>query len=205
MKEMYKRYGKFRIADYMASWMVICLMLIFVVACLVLKLSAAYIIVPLLYAVVIMHSILNPNRELFEITDDAIIIKKGKKEKQIKIPNELSLIISPVDICPPLSARTAVGNGTHILKGKYAVSVLMKMDMDEMVKKVHRGYIKQYTTSTIKNNFEEYNFFYSFVCNDVLLNEISRNRNVNLLVPKSMVDKISLGKQVPEMHIDFDC
>lgn len=79
------------------------------------------------------------------------------------------------------------------------------MDMEEIIEKVHRGHITRYTTSTIKNAFEEYKYIYSFVCNDVLLNELLKDRNVNLLVPKSMIDKISLGKQVSEIFVDPEC
>lgn len=202
---MYKRYGKLRIADYSISWMMLGLMLVFIVLCLILKLSAVYIIVPVLYILVLIYSIWNPNREYFEINGDMINIKKGKREKKIQIPKEFSIIISPIDVCPPLSVRTAEGNRTHILEGKYAVSILAKMDMRELVEKVHRGHIKQYTTSTIKNNFEEYKYIYSFACNDNLLNEILNEREVNLLIPKSMYEKVALKKYDLEIFIDSEC
>ena len=202
---MYKRYGKFKISDYSASWMVLGLMIAFGVACLLLKLPGIYLIVPILYSATLIYSIWNPNREYFEIADGIINVKKGKREKQIKIPKEISLIISPVDVCPPLSIRTAVGNTTHMLDGKYAVSILMKMDMHEMLEKVHRGHIKQYTTSTIKNAFEEYKYFYSFVCEDLLLNELLRERKANILIPKSMINKVLLEKFDLEIFIDSEC
>lgn len=205
MKAMHKRYGKFEIADYNVSWMTLGLMIVFIVTCMMMKLPVVYMAVPILYSVALIYSIWNPNRECFEIIDGIIHVKKGKKEKKIKIPKELSLIISPVDICPPLSVRTAVGNETHILKGKYAVSILMKMDMGEIIEKVHRGYIKRYTTSTIKNAFEEYKYFYSFVCDDVLLNEFLRERKANILIPKSMFDKVVFEKNDLEIFIDPEC
>lgn len=202
---MYKRYGKFQMTDYMGSWIGLVVMIIFFIACLLLRLSVAYIIVPVLYFVALIYSIWKPNREYFEIIDDIINIKNGKRIRQIRIPRELSMIVSPVDISPPFTKRNAVGNQTHILKGKYALSILTKMDMDEIVERVHRGYIKRYTTSTIKSAFEEHRYLYSFVCNEVLLNEITRERKVNLLVPKSMLDKISLENQVTEIYIDPMC
>lgn len=79
---MYKRYGKFRIADYMSSWMVICSMAVYLVACLMLKLSVIYIIFLLLYSSALIYSIWNPNREFFEIVGDVINVKKGKKSNK---------------------------------------------------------------------------------------------------------------------------
>lgn len=205
MKTMHKRYGEFRITDYKTSWMGLGLMTIFIVACLLLQLPVIYIVVPIVYSVALINSILSPNREYFKIINDIIKVKKGKKERTIKIPKEFSLIISPVDICPPLSVRTAVGNKTHILKDKYAVSILMRMDVEEILDRVHKGYIKRYTTSTIKNAFEEYKYFYSFVCDDILLNELLRERKANILIPKSIYDKVLLENKDLEIFIDSEC
>ena len=202
---MYKRYGEFRIGDYKTSWMVLGLMIIFIVACFLLQLPVVYMVVPILYSVALINSIWNPNREYFKLINGIIYVKKGKKEKEIKIPKEISLIISPVDICPPLTVRTAVGNKTHILKGKYAVSVLMRMDMEEIIEKAHIGYIKKYTTSTIRNAFEEYKYVYSFVCDNVLLNQLLRERKANILIPKSIFDKMFLENKDLEIFIDSEC
>lgn len=202
---MYKRYGKFRITDYVFSWIALCWIIVFVVVCYVLKLSIIYVILPILYLAALFYSIWNPNREYFEIRDEIIVTQKGRRHKIIKIPEEISLIFSLVDVSPPLSVRTAVGNETHILKRRYAVTILNKMDMDEIVEKVHRGYIKQYTTSTIKNAFEEHKYIYSFVYTDFLLKEILKRRNVNILIPMSLYDKVSLEKKELEIFIDPEC
>lgn len=202
---MYKRYGNFRIADYKASWMALSMMIVFIVAGLMLKLSVIYIVVPILYSVAIIYTIWNPNRERFEIIEDLINVKKGKKEKEIKIPKEVSIVFSPVDICPPFSVRTAVGSSTHILKDKYAVSILVKMDIEEIIEKVHAGFIKKYTTSTIRNAFDEYKYVYSFVCDNVLLNQLLRERKANILIPKSIFDKIMLENKDLEIYVDSEC
>lgn len=201
----YPRYGKFRVTDYVGSWFGLIILMLFVAASFILKLSAAYIFVPASYSIALIYSICKPNRECFEISNDLIIIEKGNKKRQIKIPSELTLIISYVDICPPLARRNAVGNQTHILRGKYALSIFEKMDMEEVMERVHRNYIQRYTTSTIKSAFEEYRYIYSFVCNETLLNEIIQNRECNLLIPKSLFEKISWENGNIKIFVDPRC
>lgn len=203
---MYKRYGDFRASDYTGSWAVMGVMILFVMVSLSFTYPIGYYIIPVIYLFALFYSIWNPNREWFEINDSIIHVKKGKKEKEIWIPEDISIIISPVDICPPLAVRTASGNQTHILKGRYAISILTKMNMEEMIERVHRGQLKKYTTSTIKMSFEEYRYIYSFVCNDNLLEKILSGRSANILIPKTMYSEIRLNRKLDiEICIDPIC
>ena len=197
-----KRFGDFRFCDYCVSWISIVVLLLFSIACLVLKLSFLFAIFPFVYAVIWLVSILIPHREQFAINNDTITTFVGKRRQTICIPSELTLIISYADICPPLAVRTAYGNETHILKDKFAVSILQKMPKEKALEILHQSRVQMYTTSVIRTAFDDYHYIYSFVCNQSLLDELIANRECLLIVPETLSKKISFGSCIDNVYID---
>ena len=131
---MKKRYGKFNYKDFVGSYIVIAIMLLFTIISLFLELNIYICLVWLIDPIFRIYFISKPFRESFKLSENRIIIYKGKKEiERIILPNQYSLIVSYVDIKPTLfSYRTPIGNETHILKNKYAVSIIQNASIEEI-------------------------------------------------------------------------
>ena len=198
-----RRLGKFRFHDYCISWTSIALLLLFSIASIVLELSFLFVIFPSVYAVIWLGVILVPHCEQFTISSDAITIFFGKKTQTIRLPSELTLVVSYADVCPPLTMRTAVGNQTHILKDKFAVSILQKMPVEVALETLHRNRVQKYTTSRIRTVFDDYRYIYSFVCNQSLFDALIANRKCLLIVPESLSKVISFESSIENVHIDL--
>lgn len=199
----YYKYGKFRPRDYCGSWVGITILLIFVIASIILDLSTLYIVFPTIYAAIWLWIILLPNRERFIINKASITVLQGRKIREIPIPLELTLVVSYADICPPFAVRTVVGNQTHILKDKYAVSILRKMPLDIVLETVHRNFVQKYTTSIIQKRFNEYHYIYSFVCDQFLLDQLLTNRDCFLIIPQSLSEKVDFTTEAENIYIDI--
>lgn len=198
----YYRYGKYRPSDYFISWVGIAVLLLFSIGSIILKLSFLFIVFPLVYAVIWLWAILAPYREKFIMSDNSITVLLGKKTRTIILPSEITLVVSYADVCPPLTLRTAIGNQTHILKDKYAVSILQKMPLDVALETLHRNQIHNYTTSIVQRVFGDYRYIYSFVCNQSQIDRLIANRNCLLIIPESLQEKVSVDQSIVDIHID---
>ena len=197
-----KRLGKFRFCDYCISWISIALLLFFSVASIVLELPLFVVILPSVYAIIWLGSIILPHCEQFSLSEDSITVFWGRKTKRIPLHSELTLIVSYADVCPPLTIRTAVGNQTHILKDKIAVSILQKIPLETALVRLHQNYTRKYTTSTVEACFEEYIYVYSFVCNQEMLDKLLANRNCQIIIPETLLKQISINLHQINVHID---
>lgn len=200
----YYRYGKFRFADYCTSWVGIAILILFSIGSIILDLSLLFVVFPLVYAVVWLWVILIPHREKFIMHDNSITVLLGKKTHTIPLPSELTLVISYADICPPLTLRTAIGNQTHILKDKYAVSILHKMPFDVVIKALHRNKIHNYTNSVVQRAFDDYLNIYSFVCDQSQIDELIANKKCLLIILNPLQEKISIDPSFVDVHIDLE-
>lgn len=197
-----RRYGEFHLRDYRTSIIGIIVLIVFAVASSATNLPYFFVVLPVLYAFIWIYGIVSPNLERFCINNGKIITQKCKKKQEISIPSELCLIVSYVDISPPLVKRTAFGNETHILKGKYAITILQRMPIETAIKHLHKNYIRKYTTSTIKTCFDEYLYVYSFVGNQTLLNQLLSIRNCVLIVPESLLNRVSINPNCTSIYVD---
>ena len=199
----YYRYGKFMPGDYCLSWVGIAVLLLFSIGSIMLEISFLFAIFPLVYALVWLWVILSPHREKFIMCDNSITILLGKKTRTVILPTELTLVVSYADVCPPLTLRTAIGNQTHILKDRYAVSILQKIPLDAVMEALHRNQIYKYTTSIVQRVFDDYHYIYGFVCNQAQIDRLIANRKCLLIIPESLQEKISVDKSIVDVHIDF--
>ncbi len=197
-----RRFGKFRFRDFGISWIAIALLLLFSVASVVLKLSLLFVIFPAVYAIIRLVILLVPYCEQFVISRDFITVFWGKKAKTIPLPSKLTLVVSYADICPPLAVRTVVANQTHILKDKFAVSILKEMPAEVALEILHRNRAQKYTNSTIQTVFDDYRYIYSFVCNRSLFDELIANRECLLIFPESLIGVISFDQNTINVRID---
>ena len=199
-----RRWSKFRFGDYYISWISIVILLLFSITSIMLELSLLLVIFPLAYVIIWIGTILFPYWEKFYIDRDSIYVFWGRKTKKINLPNEVTLIVSYADICPPLTVRTALGNRTHILKDKLAVSILEKMPVEFVLETLHKNRIPKYTTSSIRTVFDEYRYIYSFVCNQSLINELIGDRKCLLIIPESLSKSISFNASNASVYIDLN-
>ena len=197
-----KRLGKFRFSDYYTSWGSIIICLLFSIASIILELSFLFVIFPLVYAIVWLGAILIPHCEQFSISSDSIFVFWGRQTKTIHLPAELTLIVSYADVCPPLAIRTAIKNQTHILKDKFAVSILQKMPVEVALDTLHQNRVRKYTTGNIRTVFDDHRYIYSFVCNQSLLDVLVAQKNCVLIVPESLSKVIAFDLSVENVYID---
>lgn len=163
------------------------------------------IIFPLIFSAVLVWSVLSPNREQFAISKNIITVVKGRKPIQVEIPLKVTLIISYADICPPFARRsaTSMAKQSYSLRGKYAVSILQKMPLEFTLQRLHQNLAKRYTNSSIQNDFGN-KFIYSFVCDQILLNQLLDCWHCFVVIPKSLTNKVFLNSQLIEVFIDPD-
>ena len=201
--EKTKRYGKFSFLDYIGSWIVIAFLLIFSIIYSFFELPIVFAIIPIAFALARFITILYPHTESYILNDNSIVCYSlFKRSVTIELPTELTLIISPVDIAPPLAIRTAVGNQTHILKDKYAVTVLRDMQLNSVLEKLHRPYVGHYTTSIIQHLFDEYLYLYSLVIDNNVLDTLLKNRRCLLIIPDYLSDKIPINASAAQVFVD---
>ena len=202
---MKRRYGKYRFLDYLASWICILLLVIFAILCLSITENNPFIsfsaVFLMTYAMIWLLALVMPNLEKFIIIGNTIEAHSILGKRLISLPDEITLVISYADICPPLTARTTYNN-THVLKDKIAVSLMKKESCENTLNKIHRGFIKKYTTSSVMNMTRGCDFIYSFVCDNELFCELVSERSCSIIVPESLLGKIPFDLSHLDTHID---
>ena len=196
-----RRLGKFRFGDYFSSWVSIVILLFFSTASIMIGLPFLFVIFPSLYAIIWLGVILVPHCEQFSINSDSISVFWFRQTKTIRLPAEFTLIVSYADVCPPLAVHTAIGNQTHILKDKFAISILKKMPVEVALETLHQNRIQKYTTSSIRTVFDDHRYIYSFVCDQFLFDALIDSRKCVLIVPESLSKVIAFESSV-DIYID---
>ena len=199
---MKKRYGKFKFSDYCASYFAVLVLLAFSAFGWILEAPIILVLLSSAFVLIWTWTIYSPHREQFVIKDDSIETFIGKKTKTIPLPSSLTLVISYADIAPPLTRRTAIGNTTHILKDKIAVSVLQDMETEYVLNKLHQNHVKTYTQSMIKADFDGYGFIYSFVYYQEAFNKIIEGRKCSIIIPEPLKEKVIINSSNVDVYID---
>ena len=198
----HKRYGKFRFSDYISGWIAILITLGLTIAGILTDIKIYLLVCPILVLISMAWSIYKLNSESFSISGDEIIITRGKKEEKIFIPLNPTLIVSYADVCPPLAKRISYGLPTYMLKGRYAISILNNMPLETAMEKLHKNYVRKYANSTVEEVFNGQLFVYSFVGNQQILDELLNNRNCQIIIPQSLLNKIPIDTQQSNVYVD---
>lgn len=200
------RYGEFKPKDHLPTFIKVIGFLAFTLIGAILDLPLWLVSVPLVYAIIDLLAVYLPFREQFIINETCIDVYKGKKKDTIPIPNELTLIISPFDVCPLLATRTAIQKQTYVLKDRCSVSILTGVHLDETLRLLHCNHIKQYTSSNIKAIFNDWRYIYNFVLDSSdMLKKIITDRKCTLIIPKSMLNKIRVDDYSIDVYVDDEC
>lgn len=91
---------------------------------------------------------------------------------------------------------------TYILKDKYAISILQKMELEDVLVRLHKKYATKYFNETIETSFYSWHFCYSFVCNQELLDKLLQNRQCLLIIPESLKEKVVFNSELDNVYID---
>ncbi len=195
------RYGKFRFRDYISSLFAIAFMLVLVVIGFLTSTRFTLLIGPLAFLVIMVWSLYIPNRERFSISGDIITTIQGRKKRGIVIPHEPTLVVSYADVCLQFAKGINCGNQTHLLKGRYAVSILRNMPLETALKQLHQKYMRKYTNSTIEAVFDDYQYVYSFVCNQELL-QLVTHRSCQIIIPETLLHQLLIDSSQANIFID---
>lgn len=199
---MYRRYGKFCFRDYISAWLAIAFLFVLVIVGLLTETQVYLLIWPLLLILIMAWSIYKPNSECYLISGDTIITMHGRKQQEVSIPSEATLIVSYADVCTSFAKHISYGNQTYILKGRYAISILQKMPLETVFKRLHKNYTYKYTNSTVEACFDEYLHVYSLVGNEEIWNKLVDNRNYQIIIPESLLNQISIDLHQINVHVD---
>lgn len=199
----YKRYGKFRLYDYISTWIIVIFLLVLVAAVFLTNAQFYLLICPLLLILSMVWSVYKPNSECFLISGDTITIIKGRKKQIVTIPTEPILIVSYADVCPPIANHIGYyGNQTYMLKGRYAISILQKIPLETVFERLHQNHTRKYTNTTIETCFDKHLYVYSFVGNQEILNKLMRQYNCQIIIPETLQNQISIDLRQINVHVD---
>lgn len=213
------RYGKFNPGDHMGLWVYIGFTLILSAGCIyyivlgISVLSAVGCLIALnALTLVYLLIIILSYRERFSIENGVITVQKGRKTSKTVIPDEVTVIVSYAEICNGFLSGSPQRNKIHIMKDKYAVTLLQKTVPDFVFERLHGDLMRmrkyKYTTNIIKNwLFEPWRYIYSFVCDEELLNKVLAGRSCLLVIPESLREKVHLSDDIiadgkVEVYID---
>ena len=203
------RYGKFSFSDHIIAVIgsvILCGMGIGSLILRFLKISNVsyvYGIGVIVVCFVWNMAILIPYAERFRICNDTIITQGLFRTEKVDIPDDISIVISYLDNSTHLARRSAahVSPQVFILQGKYMVSILKRVPMPTLLEKLHSPLVNPYTNSTVMDSFCS-EFIYSFVWNQMLLDQIIQNRNCSIVIPKSLSGRLAVNTSSAEIIID---
>ena len=198
----YRRYGKFRARDYISAWLVIAFLLVSIIVGLLTDTAFYWLVIPFLGTLMMLWSVVEPNRECFSVSNRIITSFKGKKTEKLEIPSSPILVFSRADICASSIKNICFGNQSYWLRGRYAVSILQHVSAETALQCLHRNHAKAYTNTSIECTFEVNQFVYSFVCDQVMLNEWIYSEKCKLIIPESLIDKIRVHTSKIDVYVD---
>ncbi len=195
---MHRRYGRFNPKDFLGYWICSLFTIIFILGGI---LNGFYQSSIMAFAIIIPYTAIAIKfSEKFCITDSHIFVKRWCETEEIPIPSKMILIFSLTDFS--LSGRRPIEKGMDILKGQYSVSIINPMPTNDALKILHSAYNVECTTATVWSRFYGNGFVYSFVCNEELLEQLTRGREYTAIVPKTLVQKLPF--QIDEANIYLD-
>ena len=199
----YKRYGKFRFYDYISTWLVIIFLLVLVVTAFLINAQFYLLFFPLLLILSMVWSVYRPNSEHFLIYGNNISIMQGRNKRTVSIPNEITLVVSYADICPPFAKHIGCyGNQIYMLKGRYAISILQNIPLKTVFERLHQNYTQKYTNTTVEECFEKHLYVYSFVGDQELLDNLISKYNCQIIIPETLLNKVSVDLRQENIHVD---
>ena len=199
---LYKRYGRVKFQDCATSWIAVFLLFAITILSLWAPFPWWLSVIPFLFAVAILWDLLSSIFETFSVRDNKFYIKRGLRSAVTDIPPEVLVIVSAADIRQMGRTRTSYREETHMLTGRFAVSILRHTTVQEAVDRLHRPPLKPYTNSMVEGLFEEYRFVYSFVYEQDAVTEALDGRKYQIIIPESLLNKVPASLLTTDVFID---
>ena len=201
---MYHRYGELSLRDL---WPLVCENIVSVfLAVLFFAMKSGWSaiagVVMLGCAAISLYSISSAMSERFTVCNNSISVSKFGRISAISLPEEIMVVISTADIRTPFAVYTALGKETRILPGRYAVTILQKMQTSMLLERLHHHHISKYTASSIQDILPEYQYIYSFVGNAPLLTAVQQAANCSFIIPASLKDQYDELKEILDVYWD---
>ena len=191
---MRRRYGKLKFRAFLPVWLGMMVMLYLLAGSVVLR-RPLFSVFHILILGWLLLMILLPFCERFSIERDRIITKKGRREENIALPEELLLVLSRASI--PVRIR---GRG-YFLKQSLSLSLLESMEPGEFLERLHGKRRIRYTNETLEEQFRCH-WIYSFVLDMEALRELTAGRKCRMIVPESLRGSLDLKGLDAEIFID---
>ena len=206
----HRRYGTFRFRDYWSAWVFIVSLLLWEGAVLLAGGTEYMYLIPFqLFILYMLYTVVEPNLERFPISKDSIVAKGARKTRTISLPDELTLVFSRADICDSLKKNTGGLHRTYDLKNRYAVSILQKTSIESVLSRLHANHARTYTNTSIEeafiHSFYTDQYIYSFVYEKNLFDALVDGRKCQLIIPKSLSQRIPIDQSAFDVYIDIAC
>lgn len=198
----YRRYGKFRIKDFKHIGIIMLIYALFAIAGILVKVSLELVLIPLVGVLALLLYAVLLASEKFTLYEDKIVIKNLLGKRELILPNEFLMIMSYADMSAPFTTHYAYGDRIGILPGKYAITLLSYMSIEEVISRLHNGnLISKHTMSSVKVLFNQSDFIYSFVCDQQALNTLLDKKGV-IVVPESLLSIFDVYGRAASVYVD---
>lgn len=192
-----RRFGRFQFKDYWSSWVGISILCFISITGLCLKMNPFISSFPIILSLIWILIILFPYRECFQIDGSVISVTKGRELRQIEITENTTLVISYTYPHALYGLKSL-----NILKNKYSLSFVSDSSVDDILGRLHKSYPIIYTNSNIESAFN-YQFLYSFVCDQATLDQILNNGSYTLIIPESLKNHFTVNSNSVTKYIDI--
>lgn len=195
----HRRYGKLRLGDYKFTLAGIGGIVLLAVACFVLDCGLCYSVYLISFAAVWVALIVWPYLERFTVEDHLIVSRRFRHVSEIVLPPDSVLVFTQADIRDTFSVQS------YFLKGKYAVSILSGISLENILQTLHANRARKYTNASIENSFS-YHFLYSFVYEQDTFAQIVKQGVSRIVIPESLTDQFDIKtlKCDVDVLIDLD-
>lgn len=186
----YYRFGKFSLKNYLSVlfYNIVLLALSIFSVIYDVEIFMALKLLPAVFSFIWILSILLPSFEIFSFSKKNILTKKypwSQKTNTIELPDEATIIISEMDVCPLNLNRTVfLYPDPQVLKGVIAATIVSDKRAEIIIDKLHYHRVERYTASSIIRLFEPDAYVYSFVCDQNLLKNFTDLIVCKIIIPE---------------------
>ena len=204
----YYRYGKLRVHDYCLLWLPYAIILF--LGCIILAFNSVIYaemkitvigVILIFLALTSFFTTLVRLREHFCIEENTLTVTYCGGRKEIILPAHLTVVICYSDFIPPFATRSVNSlymKQTLVFDGQF-VAVLMEGALDQDSIRLFRRY--HYSASHVADALQE-RLIYSFVCNQELFDYLTDLTKCSVVIPASLLKKITINNFVVQRVID---
>lgn len=202
-KKIHLRYGKFSFRAY-SNWTIF-LVIAFSILLMQKKVVFAHAIAVL--AIMALFCVFT-HYEWYQINNNSIEVKRLFSQKSVSLPSDLILIIAKTTVLSwPLKRLRDLRNTIHF-DDRFMVCIIGNATVQETIKIMHRTNLKKdvrFSNEVVKELFRTNtysDFLYSFVYEPDQLQKLIENHNCQIILPKSLKNKVNLDHIKIPIYLD---